>query len=51
MMIPVLKEDRRQELENQPTGRVPQMTEEQSREISRLQRAAYLAAFGKPKAR
>lgn len=48
MMIPVLKEDRRQaELENQPVGRVPHMTEEQSRAISRKQRAAYIAAFGK----
>ncbi|WP_455231408.1 hypothetical protein [Geopseudomonas aromaticivorans] len=50
MTIPVLKEDRKAiELESQPVGRAPKMTEEQSRTISRRHRNAYVAAFNTQK--
>lgn len=50
MMIPILKEDRKaSELESKPVGRVPKMTEEQSRAISRRHRNAYVAAFATQK--
>lgn len=47
-MIPVLKEgqqSRNAAPEAQALGRLPQMTEQQSRELSRRMRDAYLAEF------